>query len=185
MGHAQCSTNIVRVRVTWTVNVFHGEAEESCCHSKTVRKCNFWETVRETQGKRFTMSEDSMNRPRQEPIKFDGLLTSQNTRIYLKIPRKQIYHLTSKAGSYNSYWLYVCATAIIEHRGSLPVTLLGYLNFKKVIFRTMRTMQKQFPVNWLTSGSEAESTNDQEKNGGPSGETLSWLKCPTSRDNLP
>ena len=28
----------------------------------------------------------------------------------------------------------------------------GCLNFKKVIFRkVMRTMQKQFPVNWLTS----------------------------------
>ena len=45
----------------------------------------------------------------------------------------------------------------------------GYLNFKKVIFRTMRTTRKQFPVNWLTSGrfaftisarqSEAASTN--------------------------
>ena len=26
------------------------------------------------------------------------------------------------------------------------------LNFKKVIFRNMRTTRKQFPVNWLTSG---------------------------------
>ena len=42
--------------------------------------------------------------------------------------------------------------AIIGQRGALPVTSLGYLNFKKVIFRTMRTMRKQFPVNWLTSG---------------------------------
>ena len=36
--------------------------------------------------------------------------------------------------------------AIIGQRGSLPVRPLGYLNFKKVIFRTMRTMRKQFPV---------------------------------------
>ena len=42
--------------------------------------------------------------------------------------------------------------AIIGQRGTLPVTPLGYLNPKKVIFRTMRTMRKQFPVNWLTSG---------------------------------
>ena len=47
---------------------------------------------------------------------------------------------------------YIIARAIIGQRGSLPVTPLGYLNFKKVIFRTMRTMRKQFPVNWLTSG---------------------------------
>ena len=26
------------------------------------------------------------------------------------------------------------------------------LNFKKVIFRNMRTTRKQFPVNWLTPG---------------------------------
>ena len=59
----------------------------------------------------------------------------------------------------------------------------GYLNFKKVIFRTMRTTRKQFPVNWLTSGrlaftisarqSEAASTN--QKNDGTSGGTMwSW-----------
>ena len=41
---------------------------------------------------------------------------------------------------------------LIGQRGGLPVTPLGYLKFKKVIFRTMQTMQKQFPVNWLTSG---------------------------------
>ena len=41
---------------------------------------------------------------------------------------------------------------IIGQRGSLPVTPLGYLKFQKVIFRTMQTMRKQFPVNWLTSG---------------------------------
>ena len=49
-------------------------------------------------------------------------------------------------------WPYMASRAIIGQRGSLPVTPLGYLNFKKVIFRTMRTMRKQFPVNWLTSG---------------------------------
>ena len=42
--------------------------------------------------------------------------------------------------------------AIIGQRGTLPVRPLGYLNFKKVIFRTMRTMRKQFPVTQLTSG---------------------------------
>ena len=47
------------------LKVFHEETEVSCCRSKTARKCNFWETVREAQGKRFTMSEDSMNRPRK------------------------------------------------------------------------------------------------------------------------
>ena len=46
----------------------------------------------------------------------------------------------------------VFARAIIGQRGTLPVTPLGYLNPKKVIFRTMRTMRKQFPVTWLTSG---------------------------------
>ena len=30
---------------------------------------------------------------------------------------------------------------------------LGYLNFKKKLFlETMQFIQKQFPVNWLTSG---------------------------------
>ena len=48
--------------------------------------------------------------------------------------------------------LLVTTRAIIGQRGTLPVTPLGYLNPKKVIFRTMRTMRKQFPVNWLTSG---------------------------------
>ena len=42
--------------------------------------------------------------------------------------------------------------AIIGQRGTLPVMPLGYLNPQKVIFRTMRTMRKQFPVTWLTSG---------------------------------
>ena len=46
----------------------------------------------------------------------------------------------------------VVSRAIIGQRGTLPVTPLGYLDPKKVIFRTMRTMRKQFPVNWLTSG---------------------------------
>ena len=48
--------------------------------------------------------------------------------------------------------LFTLARAIIGQRGRLPVTPLGYLNFKKVIFRTMRTMRKQFPavINWLT-----------------------------------
>ena len=41
--------------------------------------------------------------------------------------------------------------AITGQRGSLPVTPLGYLNFKKVIFRTMQTMRKTVSVNWLTS----------------------------------
>ena len=27
-----------------------------------------------------------------------------------------------------------------------------YVNFKKIIFRTIRTTRKQFSVNWLTSG---------------------------------
>ena len=43
--------------------------------------------------------------------------------------------------------------AIIGQRRSLPVTPLGYLNFKKVIFRTMPTMWKLFPVNFYTNGS--------------------------------
>ena len=47
---------------------------------------------------------------------------------------------------------YVKARAIIGQRGTLPVRPLGYLNFKKVIFRTMRTMRKQFPVSHMTSG---------------------------------
>ena len=47
------------------------------------------------------------------------------------------------------YWL--ISRAIIRQRGTLPVRPLGYLNFKKVIFRTMRTMRKQFPVTQLTS----------------------------------
>ena len=46
----------------------------------------------------------------------------------------------------------VKARAIIGQRGSLPVTPFGYLNSKKVIFRTMWNMRKQFPGNWLTSG---------------------------------
>ena len=46
----------------------------------------------------------------------------------------------------------VKARAIIGQRGSPPVMPLGYLNFKKNIFRTLRTMRKQFPVSWLTSG---------------------------------
>ena len=46
----------------------------------------------------------------------------------------------------------IITRAIIGQRGTLPVTPLGYLNPKKVIFRTMRTMRKQFPVTWLTSG---------------------------------
>ena len=34
----------------------------------------------------------------------------------------------------------------VLNRGTLPVTSSGYLNSKKVIFRTLRTMRKQFPV---------------------------------------
>ena len=49
-------------------------------------------------------------------------------------------------------WRWNEPRAIIGQRGTLPVTRLGFLNCKKVIFRTMRTMRKQFPVNWLTSG---------------------------------
>ena len=41
---------------------------------------------------------------------------------------------------------------IIGQRGSLPVMPSGYLNFKTVMLETMKTMQKQFLVNWLTSG---------------------------------
>ena len=41
--------------------------------------------------------------------------------------------------------------AIIGQRGSLR-PLAGISLFQKVIFRTMRTTRKQFPVNWLTSG---------------------------------
>ena len=52
--------------------------------------------------------------------------------------------------------------AIIGQRGTLPVTPLGYLNPKKVIFRTMRTMRKQFPVNWLTSGRLAFSISARQ-----------------------
>ena len=51
------------------------------------------------------------------------------------------------------YWMYSIKNenntrprAIIGQRGTLPVMPLGYLNFKKVIFRTMQTMRKQFPV---------------------------------------
>ena len=40
---------------------------------------------------------------------------------------------------------------ITRQRGGLPVMPLEYLNFKKVIIRTTRTMRKQFLVNWLTS----------------------------------
>ena len=47
---------------------------------------------------------------------------------------------------------YCKSRAIIGQRGTLPVTPLRYLNPKKVIFRTMRTMGRQFPVTWLTSG---------------------------------
>ena len=48
-------------------------------------------------------------------------------------------------------------SAIIGQRGTLPVTPLGYLNSKKVIFRTMRAMRKQFPVvprttHWCVDG---------------------------------
>ena len=42
--------------------------------------------------------------------------------------------------------------AIIGQRGSLRALAGIYLNFKKIIFGTMRTTRKQFPVNWLTSG---------------------------------
>ena len=56
----------------------------------------------------------------------------------------------------------------------------GYLYVKRVIFRTMRTMWKQFPVNWLTSGRLALTTQrtkarrgqQNEKNGGLSGGTM-------------
>ena len=41
---------------------------------------------------------------------------------------------------------------IIGQRGSLPVVTAGCLHVKRVIFRTVRTMWKQFPANWLTSG---------------------------------
>ena len=46
------------------------------------------------------------------------------------------------------FWWCWCtkSRAIIGQRGRLLVRPLGYLNFKKVIFRTMRTMRKQFPV---------------------------------------
>ena len=53
---------------------------------------------------------------------------------------------------------------------------------KKVIFRTMRTTRKQFPVNRLTSGRLAftierakvrRSQQMKKKNGGLSGKTLS------------
>ena len=83
--------------------------------------------------------------------------------------------------------------AIIGQRGSLSVTPLGYLNFKKVIFRTMRTMRKQFPVNWLTSGRFSAPKRGggsvNEKNG-----CLKWrddvegvylINCPSSSKNLP
>ena len=49
-------------------------------------------------------------------------------------------------------WSRSTSRAIIGQRGTLPVTPLGYLDSKKVIFRTMRTMRKQFPLTWLTSG---------------------------------
>ena len=68
---------------------------------------------------------------------------------------------------------------IIGQRSSLSVIPLGYLNFKKVIFRTMLAMWKQFPVSWLTSGrlalhdsesqSEVESTNEKKKKNGGGG----------------
>ena len=35
---------------------------------------------------------------------------------------------------------------------SLPVNTFECLNFKKLFLEITRTMQKQFPVNWLTSG---------------------------------
>ena len=39
----------------------------------------------------------------------------------------------------------------VLNRGTLPVTSSGYLNSKKVTFRTLRTMRKQFPVVPMTT----------------------------------
>lgn len=57
---------------------------------------------------------------------------------------------------------------------------LEYLNFKKKLFlETMQFMQKQFPVNWLTSGRLAfvvprtkARQCQQMKNGGLNGGTM-------------
>ena len=45
----------------------------------------------------------------------------------------------------------------VLNQGTLPVTSLGYLNSKKGIFRTLRTMRKQFrvvprPTHWRVDG---------------------------------
>ena len=57
-----------------------------------------------------------------------------------------------KKGKGSPYILPLITVKSHKRTESLSVTPLGYLNFKKSIFRTMQTMRKQFPVNWLTTG---------------------------------
>ena len=60
---------------------------------------------------------------------------------------------------------------------------------KKVIFRTMRTMRKQFPVTQLTSGEVVDFRKTRfhpPKKWRPkwSNVTLIWLNCPASATNF-
>ena len=75
---------------------------------------------------------------------------------------------------------YMEPRAIIGQRGTLPVRPLGYLNFKKAIFRTMRTMRKQFPVKQYTSGRLAFI----QKKCRPKWSNVTWLNYPASAKNI-
>ena len=94
---------------------------------------------------------------------------------------------------YQKFFIFCCLESTDHNRqGRRP----GYLNFTKVIFRTMRTTRKQFPINWLTSGRlpftiqrpKARRSQPMKKNGGLSGGTM-WrgfesTNCPTSTKKL-
>ena len=83
-------------------------------------------------------------------------LLGETARIKIRLTETKHFKIMDTFGfdhlSLRKNKKHTAARAIIGQRGTLPVTPLGYVNPKKVIFRTMRTMRKQFPVNWLTSG---------------------------------
>ena len=87
----------------------------------------------------------------------EGCFTEQNRfQILFETPKKNFNLEKGKRSHRQPKSIFLAekltSRALKGQRGSLPVTPLGYLKFTKVIFRTMRTMRKQFPVNWLTSG---------------------------------